>query len=93
MKQLINIKASFLKQDDLIFDLKHRDLQRVEYVFIEDINGTTESTGIMKEPHNVHVSYGEEAMSADNFRPNSTIMILIDTENIEIVEPKNIGYR
>lgn len=91
MKQLIEIKARFLKSDDLIFDFKHRDLQKVDYVCFE-----TESGGYYDgstEMKNVHVTYGEEAMSADNFNPDTSIMILIDLTVLEIVEPENIHYR
>lgn len=93
MKQLIEIPATFLRAGDLVFDYKHRDLQKVDYVFIEDENGTSLSTGVAGIAHTVHVSYGEEAMSADNFKPESKITILIDTEKLEVIESRNIGYR
>jgi len=32
-------------------------------------------------------------MSADNFNPEQTVLILIDTDSLEIVEAENIGYR
>ena len=93
MKQLIKIPAIFLKQHDLIFDYERRDLQRVDYVSIEDKNGTNKRTGLMREPKNVHVSYGEEAMSADNFDPYQEVTIQIDNSVIPVVEPEHIGYR
>lgn len=39
MKQLIEVPARFLKPDDLVFDFKYRDLQKVEYVSFETANG------------------------------------------------------
>ena len=93
MKQLIEISPLYLKRGDLVFDYKHRDLQKVEYVSIEDENGRSEHSGTMGVPHVVHVDYGEEAMSADNLSPDSKVLILIDTEKLEILEPANIGYR
>lgn len=86
MKQLIEIKAKFLKSGDLIFDYKHRDLQKIEYVSLECPIGSTEL-------NNIHVDYGFESMSADNFNPEQTVLILIDTDSLEIVEAENIGYR
>lgn len=91
MKQLIEIPARFLKTGDLIFDLKHRDLQEVEYVSFETASGGTyKGIGEIK---NIHVDYGEEAMSADNFPPDLTVIILIDTDTLEVIDPENIGYR
>ncbi|WP_320034815.1 hypothetical protein [Halarcobacter sp.] len=92
MKQLIEIPAKFLKSGDLIFDFKHRDLQKVEYVFHEAKNGEN-CKNTMAPVHSIHVDYGEEAMSADNFKPETILMILIDTDKLEVVEPEYIGYR
>lgn len=84
-KQLILIDARFLKEGDLVFDYKHRDLAKVEYVgFDRDTH---------RDIENVHVSYGAEALSADNFKPKDQVTILIDTDALEIVLPENIGYR
>lgn len=84
-KQLILIEARFLKVGDLVFDYKHRDLVKVEYVgFDRDTHRNIE---------NVHVSYGIEALSADNFKPNAQVTILVDTDALEIILPENIGYR
>lgn len=84
-KQLILIDARFLKTGDLVFDYKHRDLQKVEYVgFDRDTHRNIE---------NVHVSYGMESISADNFKPKDQVTILLDTDALEIVLPENIGYR
>ena len=91
MKQLIEMPARFLKPYDLIFDFKYRQLQKVDYVSFETANGGTYN-GI-GEIKNIHVSYGEKAMSADNFPPDLKVTILIDTDIIEIIEPENIGYR
>lgn len=91
MKQLVNITARFLKPNDLIFDFKHRDLQKVEYVAFETANGGVYN-GI-GELKNIHVSYGGKAMSADNFPPDLKVTILIDTDILEIIEPEYIGYR
>jgi len=91
MKQLIEIKAIFLKHGDLIFDYKHRDLQKVEYVAFETENGGV-YTGL-NDIENIHVSYGEKSMSGDNFKPDNRVIILIDTEKLEIIEPQNIHYR
>ena len=91
MKQLVEVPARYLKPDDLIFDFKHRDLQKVEYVAFETANGGV-YTGI-GELKNIHVSYGEKAMSADNFPPDLKVTILIDTDILEIIEPEYIGYR
>lgn len=91
MKQLIEIPARFLREDDLIFDFKYRQLQKVDYVSFETANGGTYN-GI-GEIKNIHVSYGEKAMSADNFPPDLKVTILIDTDIIEIVKPENIYYR
>lgn len=84
-KQLILIDARFLKEGDLVFDYKYRDLAKVEYIgFDRDSHRNIE---------NVHVSYGMEALSADNFKPNSQVTILVDTDTLGIVSPENIGYR
>ena len=91
MKQLIEIPARLLKPDDLIFDFKYRDFQKIKYVSFETANGRTYN-GI-GEIENIHVSYGEKSMSADNFPPNLKVTILIDTETLKIIEPENIGYR
>lgn len=93
MKQLIEIPAVYLKSGDLIFDYRHRDLQRVEYVSIEDENGTNLKTGIAGDAHIVHIDYGVDAASADNFTPDCKVTILIDTEKIKEIDPKDIGYR
>ena len=85
MQQLIKIAARFLKANDLIFNYKHRDLVKVEYVEIE--------RNLKYQIENVHVSYGMEAVSVDNFKPDDEITILINTENLKITEPKEIGYR
>ena len=91
MKQLIEIPARFLREDDLIFDFKYRQLQKVDYVSFETANGG--SYNGIGEIKNIHVSYGEKAMSADNFTPDLKVTILIDTDIIEIVKPENIYYR
>jgi len=93
MKQLIKIPAIFLKKHDLVFDYERRDLQKVDYVSIEDEAGTNKRTGLMKAPKSVHVCYGEQAMSADNFEPYQEITIQIDNSAIPIVKSENIGYR
>ena len=93
MKQLIKIKATFLKPGDLIFDYRYRDCQKVEYISIEDEKNRPEHTQVCFVPHTVHISYGLEADSADNFSADSEVTILIDTENIKTVKPENIGYR
>lgn len=85
LNQLILIDARFLRAGDLIFDYKHRDLQKVEYVgFDRDMHMDIE---------NVHVSYGIEALSADNFKPKDQVTILVDTDALQIVLHENIGYR
>ena len=91
MKQLIQIPARFLKKDDLVFDFKHRDLQKIDYVGKEDKNGN--HTEIVSNMHNIHVSYGVNSASADNFYPNDQVTIMIDTDNLKISKPDNIGYR
>lgn len=91
MKQLIEIPARFLREDDLIFDFKYRQLQKVDYISFETANGG--SYNGIGEIKNIHVSYGEKAMSADNFTPDLKVTILIDTDIIEIVKPENIYYR
>lgn len=84
MKQLIAIPAMFLKSNDLIFDYKSRKVQKIEYVSHEK---QSERALIVS---NVHVSYGMECLVADNFKPDSEVMILIETDDIEIADPKNI---
>lgn len=93
MKQLIEISVRHIKVGDLIFDYKHRDLQKVEYVSFENEKGQDIELSVDMKLHNVHVSYGNEAMSADNFTANAKVKILVDTESLEIVDPENIGYR
>lgn len=91
MKQLIKIEARLLKKGDLIFDYKHRDLQIIDYVGKEDKNGNY--TDITSNIDNIYVDYGIESVSADNFKPNQEVTILIDTDTIKISKPDNIGYR
>lgn len=92
MKQLIKIQAKFLKEGDLIFDFEKRDLQKVEYVLKEDKDGHSVRE-TLRSVENIHVDYGEKAMSADNFKPTDEITILIDTDKLEITTPENIGYK
>lgn len=90
-KQLITIKARFLKSDDLIFDYKHRDLQKIEYVSKETSNGGMyNGVGVIS---NIHVSYGQDCDYADNFTPDDDVMILIDTDELKIIDSKNAGIR
>ena len=93
VKQLINIKASSLRAGDLIFDYKHRDLQRIDYISKEDEIGNPTFNQVSPKVTNIHVSYGEEAASADNFKPNNEVTILIDTDELNIIEPRSMGYR
>lgn len=83
MKQLIKIKARFLKENDLIFDFKTRKVQKIEYVELDNFNS-------VRECENVFISYGLESDVSDNFKPYSDVLILIDTDNIEVLEPKYI---
>lgn len=87
-KQLIEIKAIYLKSGDLIFDFKTREVQRVDYVSFEKKDG--EPYFGIGEVSNVHVSYGMDCNVADNFNPDFTILILIDTELIKITQAHNI---
>lgn len=80
MKQLIGIKAIFLKKNDLIFDYKSRKVQKVEYI---SHDRGSEKTNVIK---NIHVSYGLDCQIADNFEPHCEVMILIETDNIEIAD-------
>jgi hypothetical protein len=84
MKQLIQIRARFLKSNDLIFDYKSRKAQKVEYVSHEK---ASEKTPVIT---NIHVSYGMDCQVADNFEPDSEVIILIETDDIEIAEVGSI---
>ena len=82
MKQLIEIEAIHLKEGDLIFDFKSRDLTKIDYVSKESKDG-----GIylgIGEIYNIQVSYGIDCDYTDNFKPNTKVLILVDTENIKI---------
>lgn len=87
-KQLIEIEARHLKSKDLIFDFRTRKVQRIDYVSFEKENGDR-YCGIGNMT-NVHVSYGMDCDVADNFSPDYKVMILIETDEIEIIAPCNI---
>jgi len=93
MKQLVETDARFLQNGDLIFDFRHRDLQKIEYVACENKNGENIKHSLDTTVVNVHISYGEDAASADNFKPDEKLFILIDTEALKILKPTEIGYR
>ena len=82
-KQLVEIEARHLKSEDLIFDFKTRKVQKIDYVQADNYNSVNAS-------ENIFVSYGIESDVADNFKPNYKVLILIDTDEIEIIEPKDI---
>lgn len=84
MRQLIPIRARFLKSNDLIFDYKSRKAQKVEYVSHEKASEKTPAVT------NIHVSYGMDCQVADNFEPDSEVIILIETDDIEIAEVDSI---
>lgn len=90
MKQLIQIEAKYLRSGDLVFDLRHRNLQKIEYVFCENKSGENVKHALDTTVVNVHIDYGEEAHGADNFEPNSILMILINTEELKILKPNEI---
>lgn len=87
-KQLIEIEARFLQSDDLIFDLKTRKVQKIEYVSCEKENG--EHYCGIGEIANIHISYGLECYVTDNFKPDCKVLILIDTDKIETIKPCDI---
>jgi len=82
-KQLIEINARYLKSEDLIFNFKTRRVQKIEYVQADNYNS-------VRGPDNIFVSYGLESNVADNFKPDSKVLILIDADKIQIAEQKNI---
>lgn len=87
-KQLIEIQAVFLKAGDLIFDYKYRHLQKIEFVAKETADGSRHC-GI-GELSNIHISYGLESNVADNFQPNCKVLILVDTDELDVIDAKNI---
>lgn len=76
----LEISARRLKKGDIIFDLKHKIGERIDYIGFDDGNG-------LHEIDNVHISYGLEKDRADNFKPDDRVIILIDTSDIFIEEP------
>ena len=87
-KQLIEIEARHLQSEDLIFDLRTRKVQKIIYVSLEKANGDR-YCGI-GEMTNVHIFYGPDCDVADNFNPDHKVLILIDTDKIEIASPSTI---
>jgi len=85
MKQLLALAAKYLKPEDYIFDFSTRVVEKIEYVQIENADGTAyDRQATLEAPKNVHVSYGTEAERADNFHPDTIVHILIDTDTIPI---------
>lgn len=72
--QLIDIPADCLKSGDIIFDLKQKYIQRVEYV------NSYDATHSNKRHNTICICYGEN-YDCDNVSIDSTVMILIDTAN------------
>lgn len=72
--QLIDIPADCLKKGDIIFDLKQKYIQRVEYV------NSYDATHSNKRHNTICICYGEN-YDCDNVSIDSTVMILIDTAN------------
>ena len=91
MKQLVQIQARFLKKGDLIFCFKHRNLSRIHYVTQE--GQEYERTVMITELENIHVDYGQEATTSDNFHPNDYVYILLDTDTIKILKEYEVGLR
>lgn len=89
MKQLIQIKARNLKVGDLIFDFNRRTLQKIQYITHEDKIGNSWRYS-SEQVINVHIDYGEEAMSADNFEPDDDLLILINLDELKILKPEEI---
>ena len=91
MKQLIEIDVEYLKEGDLIFDFKHRNLQEVISVQLEDKYGTDLRYRTSIYPvENIIIHYGEKSNVSDNLKVGNKVLILIDTEELKIIKPENI---
>lgn len=70
--QFIDIPANCLKSGDIIFDLKNKYIQRIQYVSSYD------ATYSGKFDNTICICYGED-YDCDNVGIDSTVTILIDT--------------
>ena len=70
--QFIDIPANCLKSGDIIFDLKKKYIQRIQYVSPYD------ATHSGKSDNTICICYGDD-YDCDNVGINSDVTILIDT--------------
>lgn len=78
MKQLIKIEARYLKIGDLVFDFKTREckkVQLIQHIYKDEI--------MRDELKELYVDFEDKG---NYFPPNSSVLILIDTEQIEIID-------